>query len=56
MGLNSPGSDYDVRGVVVRRFVDYVSLDEPLRKLDSWSVEQGELDLQVTKAKGFCVV
>lgn len=54
MGLAGPNSDFDVRGVVVRPLSSYLTLDEPNRKLDSWSQESGQLDLQLWDVRKVC--
>ncbi len=54
MGLCSEDSDFDVRGVVVRKLSDYVTLDEPRRKIDSWAFERGKIDFQVWDIRKAC--
>jgi predicted nucleotidyltransferase len=54
MGLQSAASDFDVRGVVVRSLADYVTLDEPRRKLDSWGYERKSMDLQLWDIRKAC--
>jgi predicted nucleotidyltransferase len=54
MGLGGPTSDYDVRGVVVRRLVEYLTLDEPRRKVESFSLEEGSVDLQLWDVRKAC--
>lgn len=54
MGLSSPNSDFDVRGIVVRSLSDYVTLDEPHRKLDAWSLEDGSMDVMVWDIRKAC--
>ena len=45
MGLSLPGSDFDVRGAVLRPLREYLSLDEPRRRVEAWSVERDSLDM-----------
>lgn len=40
-------SDEDVRVIVVQNFSQYVMLDEPVRKIDSCSLMERTLDLQL---------
>lgn len=46
-GVASQRSDFDVRGIVVRPFVAYVTIVDTVRKEDSFSLEDGDLDLQL---------
>ncbi len=56
MGLAGPHSDFDVRGVVVRRLLEYVTLDEPRRKVESFSLEEGNIDLQLWDIRKACAL
>ena len=51
---STPVNDHDVRGIVVRSLEAYVTLDEVSRKVDSFSLDEGSLDLQLWDVRKAC--
>lgn len=45
-----------MRGVVARPLVEYVTLDEPRRKVESFGLEEGRVDLQLWDIRKACAL